>query len=156
EGNLIEWWAHSEYQHNSFEVQKSIDGKEFYTVGIVKGKESSEPIQQYSYTDKEFTNSKTFYRVVHTAINNHQVISKIVSAEAAQVTGNLHLYPVPAGNTLHINLKDWQKGKTNISVIDMHGKVLSAFSNELSSNSQQLPVNVKGLLPGMYFIRIQH
>ncbi|MEO1516635.1 MAG: hypothetical protein AAFV95_16530 [Bacteroidota bacterium] len=63
-GNLLTWSTSAEKDNQTFVIQKSLDGKEFVTEGIVRGAGESEATRHYRYLDISVGQSKAFYRLV--------------------------------------------------------------------------------------------
>lgn len=78
-GNLIEWTTLSEINNDYFEVQKSLDGKEFTTISTVTGSGNSIEINNYSYADNN-KEIQVYYRLKQVDFNGDYSFSHIVSS----------------------------------------------------------------------------
>lgn len=66
EKNLIKWITASEIDNDYFEIQRSIDGKNFYPLTTVDGFGNSATKQEYTFIDNFHTKSETgtfYYRI---------------------------------------------------------------------------------------------
>lgn len=63
-GTMLVWSTSLEKDNQTFVVQKSVDGLEFVTEGIVRGAGDSEGEKHYRYLDLSVGQSKAFYRLV--------------------------------------------------------------------------------------------
>lgn len=77
----VKWEADTELNNKQFEIQRSADGNEFKTVGLVftVGDEGS-PLK-YAFKDdlKGVTSKKLFYRIKQISINNEHHYSDVVA-----------------------------------------------------------------------------
>ena len=89
-GNLIEWSTASEQNSDYFEIEISIDGSEYRSIGQVQAAGNSTTKQDYKWVDATPSNSFNYYRLVQfdvdgandiygpVLIDNRNKISKII------------------------------------------------------------------------------
>ncbi len=77
----VKWEADTELDNKQFEVQRSVDGKEFKTVGLVFTVGDDGSPLKYAFRDnlKGVTTKKLFYRIKQTSVNNEHHYSDIVT-----------------------------------------------------------------------------
>jgi archaellum component FlaG (FlaF/FlaG flagellin family) len=66
----------------------------------------------------------------------------------------VNLYPNPATEKLHVDYIASSKGKLNIRIIDLHGRMMFSSSAEVGEGSNLVTVPVRDLVQGLYFIQI--
>lgn len=59
---LLKWSTISEQQNMGFEVQKSLDGETFYSIGFVNGQGYSKELHEYQFEDRDILTS-AYYRL---------------------------------------------------------------------------------------------
>ncbi len=67
----------------------------------------------------------------------------------------IHVYPVPAQDNLHIDLLRTGSEKIQLDLMDLNGKVVKNILNgKVASDSYTLDLNVNGLCNGVYLLRL--
>ncbi len=79
------------------------------------------------------------------------VVPSINGLNEAITNAGIVLYPNPANDILHIDLKNG--GLTSIAVTDIQGRVLDVNAEAL--NSKQYSVNISNLPAGLYLVRME-
>jgi hypothetical protein len=107
---LLSWTTATERNSKSFEIERSLTGEEFETIGSVEAKGNSSRTNHYTFTDKYIaTMSPTiFYRLKMLDKDGSYEYSQIrrINMNADElVNEGLQLYPVPANNELTIDNK---------------------------------------------------
>lgn len=82
ENVLLKWETNSEVNNDFFEVQKSIDGQIFTTIGRVEGKGNSFVLNKYTFNDK-LENTSVYYRLKQVDFNGSYTFSHIINVGAA-------------------------------------------------------------------------
>ena len=76
---FIEWSTDGSNKTNYWEVQGSVDGKNFSTIAIVLGSDPSKPGEQYEYKEKiNSKNQVAYFRVVHISSSGAKHQSNII------------------------------------------------------------------------------
>ncbi len=146
ENSLLTWATSSEVNNKGFEVERSIDGKNFSIVGFVKGFGNSNRMVNYSFTDKN--NQTAYYRLKQVDFDGKFDYSKTLLFNSLEIEG-IELSPNPFGNTITLAS---EKQITKIEIIDMTGKV--KLMEVVNSNKAE--INTSELNNGVYFIRVNN
>ncbi|HEY4150610.1 MAG TPA: T9SS type A sorting domain-containing protein, partial [Chitinophagaceae bacterium] len=79
DNNVIQlnWSTSSEQNSNYFEVQKSVDGTNFYPLGRVSAAGTSTTQRNYGYTDRQVS-EQNYYRLAMTDMDGKFVLSNVV------------------------------------------------------------------------------
>lgn len=143
--NMLYWNTLSEKDQNSFEIQRSEDGRNFHTIHTIR---SNGYASQYQFEDKSATSTLNYYRIVYQN-NGNTTYSNTVKVENNALT-QISIYPNPAHN--EINIKSNVAGSMLIRVYDINGRIVMTQSS--ASNNCILDVNQ--LMKGQYFIEIEN
>lgn len=147
---LLSWTTASEINSDYFTAQRSQDGEEWESLGIVDAAgNSSQPIQ-YQYTDRNPYPGQSYYRISLTGIDGKTDYSSVVVLTRDGDDHNLLLYPNPAQGSFIIQS-------------DAPEAITVTLTNELGQN---IPIHIKndgsklviptGDLPrGTYIVSIQ-
>ena len=78
---ILSWTTATELNNRGFEIQRSVDGTGFFTVGFVEGKGTTTNPQRYSYSDKVPGNGQIFYRLKQVDFDGSYEYSDVVEVE---------------------------------------------------------------------------
>jgi hypothetical protein len=149
EGNFIEkegvelnWSTASEENCDHYEIQRSSNGSDYETIGVVTGNGTTSEISKYSFTDKYFQQGIVYYRLKEIDFNGESSISKTIAVSIDVKTSII--FPQPVKNILFIqgNLP-----KTDsYSIIDMQGRIVKTLHYVELGNG----IDVESLSGGIY------
>lgn len=155
---LIEWITALEINNEKFEIQHSTDGQQFHKISELQGNGTTEAISNYSYSHGQPSMGENYYRLKQIDFNGQFEYSKIASVSFE--TNQDHIgsfYPNP-NNTGNVFLDYFssKKSDTEISIYDISGKYISKRNVELVKGENNLNIDVKNLIKGIYFINISN
>jgi Secretion system C-terminal sorting domain len=157
--NKLHWITASESNNRDFAIQRSLDGINYTTIGIVNslaiGGNSNADLF-YTYTDNMTGTAKQYYRLLQTDLNNTSKYSNIivVKGEKAPTLSVDGLYPNPAGNYINLAINTPAKNKVTISVINISGKILNSQIAILEPGVNTVQLTTNRLASGNYLVRI--
>ncbi len=133
---------------NQYEIQKSTDGTQFQSAGIIKAKHNGTSLTQYNFTDNSLSSSKLYYRVVLQYADGRKTYSNVVTITSKK-EDNITVIN-PAKDFITIGFKENFSG--SIDVISPSGnKILSTqIKQQIGWYNMPLPV----LPTGMYVVRL--
>jgi hypothetical protein len=134
----LKWVTEIEINNKQFELQRSLDGKEFATVAVVLSLDGS-GTKAYSYKDAlpAGAPSKVFYRIKQIDTDNKYSISNIITVNSARDNSvGMKISPNPVASDFAINLENNQQGAHALRILDISGRVV--FRQSL--NGQKIPV----------------
>jgi Peptidase family C25/Surface adhesin CshA repetitive domain/CARDB/Secretion system C-terminal sorting domain len=118
-GNLISWKAKSERGFSHFEILKSADLNEFYSIKNILGNTS----KSYSYLDKAYIQNVKYYQLKMVDLDGTIQYSRIISVIQKTETSDWLVYPNPiSGDKININ---YSKKVNSIQIFDLSGKLIS-------------------------------
>ncbi|MBJ7428540.1 MAG: T9SS type A sorting domain-containing protein, partial [Bacteroidia bacterium] len=141
----LNWSTASETNNKGFEVERSIDGVNFETIGFVKGNGNSNSMNKYSFIDAN--QSSAYYRLKQIDFDGKFEYSSTVKVNSDELL--VDLTPNPFNDNLVINSPTIIE---NAEIIDVTGKVKLM---EIV-NSNKATINTSTLSNGIYFIRINN
>lgn len=146
---LLEWATASEQNNDFFEVQRSVDGREFEVLGKVAGAGTHTGLLAYEFTDRSPRPGVNYYRLRQVDFDGAFEYSSVVSIKATGKEGGMALYPNPAGEYVEVSLPAaWSEGETELLLRDVSGRVLRKL--QYSNVDGPLRVSTEGL-PGGYY-----
>jgi Secretion system C-terminal sorting domain len=156
-GNVVlTWVTATEVNNDYFEIQRSVDGANYTTVGIVDGAGTSNTMLSYSFIDDSPSAAGAYYRLNQVDFNleNETFAPKYISC--GDVPANsIGLYPNPADNLVNVSINLANADRGAILIYNAVGQLIANDVVNLGVGSNNLPVNTAGLAQGHYFLHIQ-
>lgn len=151
-GVMVRWTTASESNSSHFEVQRSINGIEWVSVGSEPAFGNSTTSRDYQHLDLNGGNA--LYRIKQVDIDGRFIYTPIVSTSCTQKNIQLVIYPVPARDRLVVTLRSDHAFKTELQVVDAEGKVVKIVDASIVSGSNNFTIDVSKFAQGEYSIHI--
>ena len=146
-GISLRWQTSAEYNNAFFNIEHSLDGTSFTSIGRINGAGSSAIIHSYQYLDKGVDVGKHYYRLAQTDINGTIHYSNIISITSKTEHLQLVISPNPVNNWLNISSLR-SSGGLSYTIINSTGRLLRQgmfYSNQIL---------VSDIPPGFYMLQI--
>ena len=128
---LLQWKVGNNETIDKFEVERSFDGKEFKTAGLVFSSEK-EGTEDYMFYETLPVFEKAMYRLKIITKTNEISYSKILTFQNKITTNNnLKIIGNPVKDQLILNYTAGNDNTINIRIFDMTGRVI--MSNKVNS-----------------------
>jgi len=146
----LTWETASEKNSSHFEIERSIDGSNFETIGNIKAAGNSNTVKSYVALDKEILaqHNTVYYRLKQVDFDQKFEYSKVVTVSVENNSNEPVLYPVPAQNYISLKANNMISAK----VMDVTGKVMEV--NQVN-NGNEITFDLSNLSEGMYFMVIE-
>jgi hypothetical protein len=116
---VLAWESNSEINLDKYNVQRSLDGVNFETIGSVKANNKS-GVFNYSFVDKAPSFGTNYYKLVSVDLDGTSEVSGLTSVNFGSAV-SLSVYPNPT--TSSVNLSGLVNGDV-VSVSDLVGRVV--------------------------------
>ena len=140
------WDVADEIDVRGYEVERSINGVQFNSIGFVNANGKS----AYVFADNEVMSNTVYYRVKNVDIDGKFKYSGVVKVTNKR-SSSLKLYPLPAKNTVTIQHTKLGIG-SHLVISTVDGKMVKDFNPAVGSFQTKL--DLTGINPGMYIIRL--
>jgi len=159
-GISLEWTTASELNNNGFEIERSVDGNTFVTIGFVDGKGTSTETNYYSFADHSlFTEHQTiYYRLKQVDFDGTFSYSNTVEVQFNLLTDFVlnQNYPNPFNPSTTITYTIPSDEFVDLRVYNMLGKEIAILEMEQkSAGSYKVNFNASDLPNGVYFYSIK-
>jgi hypothetical protein len=157
---LLNWNTATETNNSGFDIERSVDGRNFEKVNFVKGAGNSTKANSYNLTDaKAFAVSQSnvlYYRLKQVDFNGKYTYSKVIRVNKNGETLNgISVSPNPYSTDYSISLTANTEGKAVIEMTDMQGRTVSTRETLILNGANTLFMdNTSGLKAGVYFVRV--
>ncbi|ACT93745.1 FG-GAP-like repeat-containing protein [Dyadobacter fermentans] len=145
----LEWVTSSEIDSKSFEIQRSVDGKSWMTIGEVAARNEANGENRYNFADGQPVSGKNYYRLKMVDIDLSYAFSSIQSVTFDGLAGaSVTVYPNPASH--QIQIQGNPEGVSALQLVNAAGQIFfesGKFTPEL---------NVEKLPAGTYLLVISY
>ena len=152
--NLL-WSTATELNNDRFEIERSLDGKNFNKIGSVKGHGSSTSKTNYEYLDLNPYLGNAYYRLKQIDFDGTYSYSKSINVN--NNSGSFAVFPNPVlDGTLNVSLNTGAEGVATVKLIDARGSIVFYYQyKEDSGKMTQIKLDVSDLKAGLYVLKAQ-
>jgi len=145
---LLDWTTSHEINVSRFEVQRSLNGGSFTSIGTVP---ATAEIHHYTYTDAATQDKAYFYRLKMFDLDGKYSYSKIISITGSNSLHGLSLFPNPGRGLVTIQYPEVIGNFAQIQLHDLSGRVLRTI--KVAPGSTQITLNLDELAAGIYQVQ---
>jgi hypothetical protein len=142
----IDWTTDMEANASRYEIERSIDGINWNTIGTVKAKGNSSIVTKYAYNDMLKTSGNVSYRLKMIDLDETFTYSLIRTVKTT-ATVEMNVFPNPATNYIVISAKDNEK--KNIQLLNINGQIVKQ-----TSGAGNITLSVNECKGGYYFVKV--
>lgn len=151
----LKWVTTAEVNVSHFEVEKSHDGNNYTTTGIVFATDKAEGLNQYSLTDQlnQQETGVIYYRLRSVDKDGKFQLSETRMIQAGQDNRlTLQTYPNPVKESIQVTIpQSWQNQPVKIEVYAANGRMI--VQKNSNGNNQTESLNLSTLSPGFYIVK---
>jgi hypothetical protein len=153
----LRWITEEEDNPVTYIVERSEDGVHFSSSGTVKGRYDEGHSNTYLYKDPVEIQRPTFYRLIINPELGQSSYSKVILLQPQIKNFRAQVIQNPFRDKLRLNLQIPQKGKVEMKLIDMSGRVIQSRSEELESGSQVQEWKMSERITiGLYILQVNY
>lgn len=146
---LLKWYATFETNFKLFEIERSVNGTDFYKTGEVTGRN----LANYSFTDNNLPDENIiYYKLKMIDIDGRYTYSKTVLVHNNNNFSNALVYPNPTKGNLTIKLQKGLSQNSRLQIDDIAGRVV--WQQTLAKGQNNIDLDVYKLPAGRYLIKI--
>ena len=154
-GVQIDWTAYDEHYLANYQIERSVDGIHFTSIGDVAPRNVTAETQ-YGFFDALPLSGTSFYRIRNIDLDGKSGLSNIVKINLNKSVKTISVYPNPLrGNRVSFQTSDLAQGTYQVELINAVGmRVFAQSINHAGGAINQglsLPSNLKS---GQYTLRI--
>jgi hypothetical protein len=152
----LDWETASEINNSHFELERSVNGLTWNTIGSVAGNGNSQTMIAYAYTDNLqgiVPAGTLYYRLKQVDFNGTFAYSDIKTANIAAQAASVETYPNPTTDLVNIRWTSANDQSTVLSIKDMSGKELyKEVVSGSGANTRQ--IDMTQFKTGTYFVEL--
>jgi len=155
----LQWTVGNNEETDQFEVQRSINGNEFKTIGIVFATEKTGK-EDYLFYETINSSERVIYRLKMIDKGHDADYSKTIVLQSNSLTSNnnLKIKGNPVKDKLSFNYTSLVNESIQLKIYDMNGRI--TLANKLLSNTGtnmiNLPLNSAFFKPGIYVVELSN
>ncbi|MFT3680952.1 MAG: T9SS type A sorting domain-containing protein [Ferruginibacter sp.] len=153
----LNWVTTMEINCSRYDIERSLDGKTFYTVAKVSGNGNTSYESAYTLDDNiaGIGTAVVYYRLKQVDIDSKNSYSKVIAVRLRKTASDFNIYPNPFVNHVNITV-DWNKNENSVvKVYNMTGRELISKNVQLIKGTNYVPVKELASLPaGNYIIQL--
>lgn len=146
---VLNWLTASELNNSGFEVEHSLNGIDFESIGWVNGNGTTNVPNTYNFVHENLSTGIQYYRLKQIDYDGVTTYSNIISLEYKS-KAKVSIFPIPAQNTLNVNITMSDLQNVQLSIIDVSGKKIKTILN-INANNQ---IDLSYMPSGSYFLQI--
>lgn len=151
----IQWQVENEFQTNYYDVEFSLNGTEFSTVGSVFAKNTNSVNYNFNHDISKYNKSIYYYRIKQVDKNGKVFYTQIIMLKISN-KNEISINTNPFSQFIGLTIKTNHKEKIQLSVLTVEGKLITQQTNEVFIGTNSISVQNLGYLSkGLYIIRIQ-
>lgn len=154
-GIALNWQSASELNNNYYEVLRSENGKDYASIGIVKGGGTNQEVHNYNFVDVNPVNGVNYYQLKQVDYNGTNTL--VGKTLAITFGNNLSEFKVSSnGNTLKVFSSVNKTGLTNFVITDLQGKTVAQVSKVLDKGYNSFSIDVSSLKTGVFVAQMRN
>ncbi|CAN5728725.1 hypothetical protein BH11BAC3_BH11BAC3_31550 [soil metagenome] len=153
---LVDWIVENETNIAGYEVEKSIDGINFKTIGSRNASNLSGATTGYSVIDNTPVKGNNFYRIKTLQSSGKIDYSSIVKVNISKSKGGINVYPNPVtGSSFGLELNNMAAGTYKVNLINALGQIVYTNNVSHTEGSSVETINTgKTINTGVYQLEV--
>ena len=150
----LAWSTSSETNNDYFDVEYSVDGKDFIKIGRRTGAGTTTTPQDYSFVHESPIAGVNYYRLKQVDFDGDFEYSDIEVVNFGQIEASeMLLYPNPARDVLTIRSSKLTEQQVDMEIYNTNGELVLQRNYEAFEASQQ--IGIRNLPAGQYFLQMR-
>ncbi|RNI29012.1 T9SS type A sorting domain-containing protein [Rufibacter latericius] len=155
-GIELTWSTASEKDNDYFQIERGVDGRNFTSLGQVKGKGTSNVAQNYRFTDTSAPSGSVYYRLKQVDLDGKFEYSKVVSVQGTgnQATAQVEVSPNPFTRVISFSVTSSEDRTLLVELFDLNQKLIYKEMVNVSSGKVTLTKDLSRIADGVYILRV--
>ncbi len=153
--NRLEWVTASETNNDYFDVERSDDGINFFSIGRVDGHGTTSMRNDYTFNDYSPIEGTNYYRLKQVDFNGSVSYSQIVTLEFHR--GNMsvtNIKPNPTSGEVNFDFNSPSESSIHVVITDVTGRVVRDEYREIKAGTTLINTMIDQTGPGIYTLSV--
>lgn len=156
--HYLEWITSSELNNDYFEIQRSIDGESFVTIGRKEGKGTTGERSIYTFADELPLLGNNYYRLKQVDFDGTTSFSWVIVINNPDGKGQFNMWfypnPVHTGDELTLRLAKDNSSAALLGIYDLMGR--EVYSTIVSTKEfEEIQLVLPEVVPGVYLVEFR-
>ncbi len=153
----VQWVTDKETNITKYEVQRSLDGVSFNSIGAVTALNVTTQ-HTYTFDDSNLSQSYYYYRIKVTEKSAAIIYSNVLLLKDAAVVKDVRMkiLPNPIDNWFTTSFQDKVTGNITVRILDLTGKEMWKAEKPANNDYNIMFTIDKHIMPGIYIIQVQN
>lgn len=150
----LKWLVANQKNNAFFEIERSVNGKKWSSIGKIKGEGTTQEMIQYEMKDNAVTAAQVYYRLKQTDYDGTHTYSSIVSIE--NQNDKLQVYPTLVTNQEEVTIQgDINSTILDVLLYDAQGRIVDIQQVMVSNGRVDYHMPISSELPkGNYLLKV--
>jgi hypothetical protein len=145
----ISWKTQQEQNTSLFVIRRSADARTWTEVATLPAAGNSSVAVNYSWSDPQPLNGKSFYQVQQKDIDSRTTLSPVLLNDCGSEDG-LKVFPNPVLSNGWVSMQSSSGGKVTMRLYDMKGRLLQQRQETLLAGNNQVELGMSRFANGVY------
>ncbi|MBC7889678.1 MAG: T9SS type A sorting domain-containing protein [Ferruginibacter sp.] len=157
---VINWAVAAEINNAGFEVQRSVNGTYFETIGrlgSIAPNGSSANTHNYQYTDDKPFSGRSYYRLIQKDIDGRITYSRVMTINRlGRQLNSLQIYPNPVNDKVNALVNSaFTNQLATVQIQDMSGRAIRVKQQKIIQGYNSIQLEVSTISRGTYLFIVQ-
>jgi len=155
--SLAAWATANEENNSHFNLQRSLAGNDFATLGKVNSKAvngTSTVELGYTFTDESPQIGHNYYRLEQVDLDGQKSYSEVVDLVWGADGSIVAIYPNPATDKLNVDVSIDKVAQIEVRLLDMSGRVIKSVVQQSAKGMNNVSINLSDIATGVYGVQI--
>lgn len=152
---LLNWSTTNEINNKNFEIQRSIDGTNFTTIGITNAIGNNSGLNNnYEFTDNSPSTSSIYYRLKQNDIDEKFNYSAIIKVSRNNIVSFDVTVINPFTNSIQMQLQSALQQAISVTLINTNGQILLNKELNIQAGVNAVSLATPTISTGIYYLKI--
>lgn len=154
--NYLNWITETELNSNYFEIERSHNGFDYRSIGIVVASMNSNNEIRYSFIDERPLPGLNYYRLRMVDLDETFEYSNVIAIQVKSKIDFSLFYPNPVNEDLNYSFEEDQEDEIKVEIFDILGRLL-AFNNFTTLvGMNTIEISFSKFESGFYQVKVTH
>jgi hypothetical protein len=157
DGVMLHWSTSEKDNIEGFLIERSVNGSEFDTLGMVARVETIREEANFVFSDPTPQPGYNFYRIRQIGLGDESHLSEVLRV-FVPLTYEIHafkVFPTYFGDHLNIFVNSGSRGDALLTLRDLHGRDIAQKAIEVQAGEQTIVWNfAESFSPGVYYLNL--
>jgi hypothetical protein len=150
---VLNWQTAQESNSSHFDIQHSVNGSDWTTIGTVQAHGYSSTTIDYSFTDESPAAGVNYYRLSLVDRDGRYGYSEVKIVRTSTLVNNISFYPNPARDYVNVSLGQASATEITVRLINQSGQVLQE-KKAVGGNGTTVTFPVQQYATGLYILSV--